>query len=72
MLANRRDEVWSCATESLEQLFEVNGGIHEVGSLLAQHLDEGVGVEVEQIAEELVRRLRLHAVWQRDEVLGSP
>jgi len=37
--------------------------------LLAEHLDEALGIEIEEVAQEVVGRLRLDAIGQRREVL---
>jgi hypothetical protein len=62
VLSNGGDEIWHDTTEPREQLIEGHGRLHEIGRLLAQHLDEAFGVGVEEVAEEFVRRLSFEAL----------
>ena len=56
VLANRSDDVGDNPGEPPEQLVEAHRRIDEILGLLAQELDEAVRIEVEQVAEENVRR----------------
>ncbi len=49
--------------EPFEELIERDGRPGEVRSLVAEQLQESVPVEVEQITQEFVRRLRFDSSW---------
>ncbi len=58
VLANRGDQAGNDARQPSQQVVQGHRG-HEIVGLLAKELDKALRVEIEQVAEEDVGRLRL-------------
>jgi hypothetical protein len=65
---NRGVQVGSDARQTFQQFVEGHRRVDEILGLLAKELDEAFGVEIEQVAEEDVGRLRLDALGELAEV----
>src|SRR5258708_37813366 len=70
--ASRFDEFRDHARKPIEDLLERHRWLHEVRGLFAQYLDQGIRIEVEEVAEEVILRLRVDALGQQGEGLEVP
>jgi hypothetical protein len=69
MLPSRWHELRAHSRKPIEHIRESHWRIDEVLGLLAQQLDHRVRVEIEQVAEKLVGRLRFDTSRKRSEML---